>query len=97
MRAKITKRAVDALDDGILWDPELRGFGVRARGTGKYYMLKFRSGGKQRWHTIGRHGSPWTPEQARREARRILGEMTVGKSPTAARRVRQSPMRSIIS
>ena len=66
----------------LLWDPELRGFGVRARaGGGKFYVLKFRVGGKQRWHTIGRHGSPWTPEQARKEARRILGELTIGKSP----------------
>jgi hypothetical protein len=77
MRAKITKRTVDALEDGILWDPELRGFGVRARGGGKFYMLKFRSGGKQRWRTIGRHGSPWTTEQARKEARRLLGELAV--------------------
>jgi integrase len=87
MRGKITKRAVDALEDGILWDPELRGFGVRARdGGGKFYVLKFRVGGKQRWNTIGRHGSPWTPEEARREARRILGELTVGKSPTSEAR-----------
>jgi hypothetical protein len=82
MRGRITKRAVDAIEDGVLWDPELRGFGVRARtGGGKYYVLKFRSGGKQHWHTIGRHGSPWTPEQARKEARRILGELTIGKNP----------------
>jgi integrase len=81
MRAKITKRAVDALEDGILWDPELRGFGVRARGGGKFYVLKFRSGHTQRWHTIGRHGSPWTPEQARKEARRLLGELATGKIP----------------
>jgi Arm DNA-binding domain len=82
MRGKITKRVVDALEDGILWDPELRGFGIRARGGGgKFYVLKFRVGGKQRWNTIGRHGSPWTPEEARKEARRILGELTIGKSP----------------
>jgi hypothetical protein len=69
MRGKITKRAVDSLEDGVLWDPELRGFGVRVRKPGgKFYVLKFRSGRKQRWHTIGRHGSPWTPEQARKEA-----------------------------
>ena len=34
MRGKITKRAVDAIEDGVLWDPELRGFGVRARTGG---------------------------------------------------------------
>ena len=87
MRAKITKRVVDALEEGIAWDPELRGFGVRARlSGGKYYMLKFRSGGKQRWHTIGRHGSPWTPEQARKEAKRVLGELAAGKAPSGEAR-----------
>ena len=64
-------------------------------------MLKFRVGGKQRWHTIGRHGSPWTPEQARKEARRILGELAIGKNPrgearaTVARRgrgIHRSPL-----
>lgn len=84
MRGKISKRAVDALDDGILWDTELRGFGVRARTTGKTYVLKFRIDGKQRWHTIGRHGSPWTPELARREAKRILGEVAVGHAPAVS-------------
>jgi hypothetical protein len=88
MRSKITKRAVDSLEDGILWDPELRGFGVRVRKPGgKFYVLKFRSGGKQRWHTIGRHGSPWTPEQARREARRMLGELATGRAPVDKPRV----------
>ena len=85
MRGKITKRVVDALEDGILWDPELRGFGVRARSGNKHYMLKFRAHGKQRWHTIGRHGSPWTAEQARREARRLLGELAAGKHAPAGK------------
>ena len=84
MRGKITKRAVDALEDGILWDPELRGFGMRARSGNKHYMLKFRARGKQRWHTIGRHGSP-TAEQARREARRILGELAAGRNVPAGK------------
>ena len=86
MKQKVSKRAVDALADGIMWDPEVRGFGVRARGDGKFYLLKFRdAGGKQRWHTIGRHGSPWTPETARREAKRLLGEVAAGKAPGAPR------------
>jgi hypothetical protein len=79
MRGKITKRAVDALEDGILWDPELRGFGVRARSGNKHYMLKFRAHGKQRWHTTDRPGllrerrclrcsgcRPWTGALCRR-------------------------------
>jgi hypothetical protein len=55
--------------------------GVRARSGNKHYMLKFRAHGKQRWHTIGRHGSPWTPEQAPKEAKRLLGELATGRAP----------------
>jgi hypothetical protein len=67
---KITKRTVDGLTPGASdtfeWDDEIKGFGVRCRPSGaKTYLLKTRIGGAQRWLTIGRHGSPWTPETAR--------------------------------
>jgi integrase len=41
--------------------------------------------GRQRWFTIGRHGSPWTPELARREAQRLLGAVANGEDPAAAK------------
>jgi integrase len=44
-----------------------------------------RVGGRQRWITIGRHGSPWTPDQARDEALRLLGLRATGKDPAAER------------
>ena len=48
------------------------------------YVLKYRTrGGRQRFHAIGRHGSPWTPETAREEAIRLLGEIIKGGDPTA--------------
>jgi integrase len=40
-------------------------------------------GGRQRWHTIGRHGAPWTPELARNEAIKILGRVAEGEDPAA--------------
>jgi integrase len=88
--ARITKRAVDQLSagqrDNILWDADLRGFGIRCRLSGaKHYILKMRVGGRQRWLTIGRHGSPWTPESARREALRLLGLKAAGQDPATAR------------
>jgi hypothetical protein len=43
------------------------------------------SEGRQRWYTIGRHGSPWTPETARSEARRLLGLVANGGDPAAAK------------
>jgi integrase len=93
MRGKITKRAVDALKlvDGAettLWDSELKGFGIRMqRGGGKSYILHYRAGTGRgaplRKLTIGRHGSPWTPEAARREATRLLGMIEDGADPAA--------------
>jgi Arm domain-containing DNA-binding protein/integrase-like protein len=90
METKITKRAVDQLPvtkcDGILWDTEVKGFGVRCRRSGaKYYILKTRVGGRQRWLTIGRHGSPWAPDKARVEALRLLGLKAAGHDPALAR------------
>jgi len=41
--------------------------------------------GRQRWLTIGLHGAPWTPDTARDEARRLLGEVVKGHDPAAAK------------
>lgn len=97
MKTKITKRAVDAMQppakgEGLLWDSELKGFGLRCRASGeKTYVVCYRAGagGRKapyRKYTIGRHGSPWTPEQARDEAKRILGQVTHGADPAAIKK-----------
>ena len=39
--------------------------------------------GGQRTYTIGKHGSPWSLDTARREARRVLGEVVKGADPVA--------------
>jgi len=91
LRMKLTKQAVDALrshgDEVRIWDTSVAGFGIRCRGTGrKYYFLKYRlQNGRQRWATIGRHGSPWTVETARKEALRLLGQILDGQDPVEAK------------
>ena len=95
MQGKITKRAVDALHtrgaDVALWDTTVKGFGVRARAGGtKTYLVRYRpgAGGRGaplRTYTLGAHGSPWTPDTARTEAKRILGLVEDGKDPAADR------------
>ncbi len=95
MQGKITKRAVDALsargDETTLWDSELKGFGVRARAGGsKTYILRYRpgAGGRNaplRTLKIGRHGSPWTPDVARGEAKLLLGMIEDGADPAVDR------------
>jgi integrase len=91
MPEKITKRSVDALmaEDGkeaVLWDSEVKGFGVRVRSGGtKTYVVHYRAGTGRgapiRKYTIGKHGSPWTPDTARDEAKRILGRVAKGEDP----------------
>ena len=80
MEFKITERSANGLGwNGkayIIWDCELKGFGVRVqRGSVKSYILHYRIGAGRgaplRKLTIGKHGSPWTPETARAEAKRL--------------------------
>jgi integrase len=95
MQGKITKRSVDMLQppeagEETLWDTEVKGFGLRIRSSGvKTYILHYRPGGGRkaplRKFTIGRHGSPWTPDSARTEAERLLGLVRDGKDPAANR------------
>ncbi|MDP6390861.1 MAG: site-specific integrase, partial [Alphaproteobacteria bacterium] len=83
---RVTKRVVDSLKPGgLVWDTDVTGFGVRCQRAAKVYVVKYRFGGRQRWHTIGRHGSPWTPEKARNRAKAILGIVADGKDPSVER------------
>jgi integrase len=86
----ITIRAVQSLQPGeTIWDAghreAVRGFGVRRQRGDPVYVLKYRALGRQRFFTIGPHGSPWTPEKARREAKRLLGLVADGKDPAGAK------------
>jgi integrase len=99
MQGKITKRSVDALKpqagaEVVLWDTEVKGFGVRVqRSNAKSYILHYRAGigrgAPLRKLTIGRHGSPWTPDQARNEAIRLLGAIKDGADPAASKLARK--------
>jgi integrase len=91
-RKRIGLRDIRALDPGkILWDTgtgSVTGFGARRqRGPAVIYFVKYRTkgGGRQRWHKIGRHGAPWTPDAAREEATRILGTVAAGGDPADER------------
>ena len=88
-RKRIGLREIRALrPGGIVWDTGLPGFAARRqRSDAVSYVLKYRTsaGRQQRWHTIGRHGAPWTPETARTEALRLLGEVAKGADPAGAK------------
>ena len=94
-RKRIGLREVRALGpDEEVWDGAVSGFGARRqKGEAVSYVLMYRTReGRKRRVTIGRHGSPWTPEMARHEAQRILGEVVKGGDPAADKREAREAM-----
>src|SRR5262249_18385516 len=59
------------------------GLGARRQRNGCFYYLRYRWNGSQLMRSIGRHGSPWTPDTARTEAKRLLGVLATGVDPFA--------------
>src|SRR5271155_2648544 len=92
-RQRIGLREVRKLGRGqILWDSAVPAFGARRqKGEAVTYVLFYRtSEGRQRWITIGRHGAPWTPDTAREEARRLLGDVVKGGDPATAKSAKRN-------
>lgn len=86
MSKRIGLQEIRALPAGqVIWDATVPGFGARRQKSAAIsYVLFYRTReGRQRWHTIGRHGAPWTPETARKEAQRLLGDVVGGGDPAA--------------
>ena len=80
---RITKRAVDALvareREYMLWDHDIKGFGVRVHPSGrKVYLVKYRHHGQVRKKTIGPHGAI-PPAAARARAAEIITAARTGK------------------
>jgi integrase len=91
-RTGIGLREVRSLAPGkTIWDAMVPGFAARRRqGAAVSYAVKYRTAdGRQRWHTIGQHGAPWTPETARKEAKRLLGEVVKGADPAADKQAKR--------
>lgn len=91
-RKRITLTLVRALPpNSELWDAAVAGFGARRqRSDAVAYVLLYRTPeGRVRRFTIGRHGAPWTPETARAEAVRLLGEVVTGADPAADKRAKR--------
>jgi Arm DNA-binding domain len=88
---KITKRVVDsaapAPDRHIIWDSEIKVFGLLVMPSGvKSYFYQYRTPqGRQRRATIGKHGE-WTPTQARAKAEDYREAVRGGRDPLAEKR-----------
>jgi integrase len=93
IRNRIGLRQVRALKPGqTIWDASMPGFGARRqKGDAVSYVLFYRTlEGRQRWFTIGKHGAPWTPDEARDEARRLLGDVAHKADPAADKRAKRN-------
>lgn len=89
---RIGLKEIWALKPGeIIWDGAVGGFHARRQQskTVSYIVVYRNAEGRQRWQTIGRHGSPWTPDMAREAAKRILGHVVDGADPAAEKRAKR--------
>ncbi len=89
---RIGLREIRALMPGeTVWDSAVGGFHARRQKSETVsYLVVYRTAeGRQRWQTIGRHGSPWTPDAAREAAKRILGQVADGADPAAEKRAKR--------
>lgn len=86
---RLTKRVVDATMPAskplFVWDSDPVGFGLKVSPSGRRsFVVQYRIGGgragRSKRYTIGSYGS-LTVEQARIEAKRILGLVALGQDP----------------
>ncbi|MGZ8322758.1 MAG: tyrosine-type recombinase/integrase [Rhodoplanes sp.] len=98
----ITKRVVDSSQPTdrryYVWDSDLAGFGLRVETSGaKTFIVRYRADGggrsaAQRFVTVGRFGK-LTAEQARKQAKTILGSVATGEDPAGERRAKRREMK----
>ncbi|MCW8842187.1 MAG: site-specific integrase [Rhodobacteraceae bacterium] len=90
---RLTKRSVEGFTveakDYLVWDRDVRGFGVRIYPSGKKtYLVQYRAGRRTRRVTIGQHGV-LTTDEARREAKQLLASVARGDDPSAQRQAKR--------
>lgn len=109
--AKLTKRTADAAkprvhpstgiaSESLLWDSELRGFGLRVSVQGKKsFVVQYRAsryrGARQRRLKVGDYTEAFTVEQARRRAKQLLGTVQAGTDPVAEQEARRKASRTL--
>ena len=83
---RLTQRTIAALkprpgERYVVWDSEVKGFGVRVAAQARTFILKYRSpSGRVRWMSFGRVGAI-ALERARKRARSAVGVVADGRDP----------------
>lgn len=98
-KLKITRRSIAAIGPvekaTFYWDDTMAGFGLRVAPSGKRtYVIQYRAGAGGRGEaakrmTIG-DAAILTPEEARAEAKRLLGSVQTGSDPAADKTARRA-------
>jgi integrase len=88
---KLTKASIATLplpkSEAIHFDDELKGFGLRLRGSGNHvWVCQYQIGAQQRRLTLG-SVHLFSPEEARRWAKEQLAKARLGTDPQAAKRL----------
>ncbi len=89
--ANLTKTYIDNIKppekgQKLIYDDELKGFGVRVTKTAKAYICQGRVKGRVKRVKIGNHGA-WTLDNARKKAREHLANMANGIDPNQEKKV----------
>ncbi|MEM9426089.1 MAG: Arm DNA-binding domain-containing protein, partial [Pseudomonadota bacterium] len=88
---KLTRTAVDRIEPApgkqkLVWDTEIRGFGIRiSPGGAKAYIMQRRVNGTERRVTIGR-ADVISAEAARKKALSLAAQFLDGKDPVVEKR-----------
>ena len=91
-RMALTQRSVSGAQpeakESYLWDDALKGFGLKITPNGrKVFLIQYRAPDatrRTRRVTLGKYGD-LTVEECRREAKRLLAELALGKDPAEAK------------
>lgn len=94
---RLTQKFVDQVApegrDFVIWDRDLKGFGLKVTAGGKkVYVVQYRQGGRgapTKRRTLGADGSPWTAATARVEAMRLLHWVGLGHDPAEEEQTRK--------
>ncbi|MCA9467884.1 MAG: DUF4102 domain-containing protein, partial [Nitrospira sp.] len=92
MAGKLTKARIDSITastkDVFLWDEQVPGYCLKVTPTGrKIFLLVYRIGGRGspvKRFKVGDYGT-LTPDQARKEAIRLKGQIASGLDPAEAK------------
>lgn len=91
-KKKLTKMVIDGFSlpeksPVFIWDTELKNFGIKLNPTGKVFIVQSRVNGQSRRVKIGDYGV-FTVDEARREAKRFLMDMSNGINPTEEKKIK---------